>query len=318
MRKGALCLGIVTLLVAVPSLGRPAAFSALNIDFLGRGGSPQGLVARPGGPDNLFWNPSGLAYAASPSGLVFAGYMDYLVGMRGGTAGYLGSGGARLGYGSYISYLSSGSIPVTTWDDPIGGRGGTFTYGEFVAGVACGGEVRPHLSLGGALKLARETMENVTATGVFADLGGTLSLHRGQARDDGLKAYVSIVGRNIGLRTWETKDAKAPSNAEIGLAVAAPGGRASAGLAFYLGRHGQREARLGMSALLSDEFEVRLGWRKRVGIASDGAFDFPWQRGLIAGFGVSLGKFWIDYTYEDASPLDAIHRFGLRASLKPG
>jgi hypothetical protein len=84
-----------------------------------------------------------------------------------------------------------------------------------------------------------------------------------------------------------------------------------------MGRSGRREARFGLAAMLSREFEARLGWRRRVGEGSDAAFGFPWQRGLNAGFGVYLGKFWVDYTYEDASPLDAVHRFALRADIKP-
>jgi hypothetical protein len=57
---------------------------------------------------------------------------------------------------------------------------------------------------------------------------------------------------------------------------------------------------------------MRLGYRRRTGAISDSANDLPWERGLSAGFGVGFGRIWVDYTYEDASPLDNIHRFGIR------
>ena len=107
-----------------------------------------------------------------------------------------------------------------------------------------------------------------------------------------------------------------PTGTEIGLAAESAWGQRG-GVSVLMGKDGEREVRLGMAASLSSEFEIRLGWRRRVGTGSDETYGFAWQRGLVAGFGVSLGRFWVDYTYEDASPLDAIHRFALRADIRP-
>ncbi|MFH1219408.1 MAG: hypothetical protein V1694_03030 [Candidatus Eisenbacteria bacterium] len=300
-------LPVIVLVAALltPVDSSAAGFSAANIDFLGRGGSLQGLTARPGEIDNVVWNPSGLAYFRSAKGLGFAGYMDYLVGFRGGAAGYMGSAG-RLGYGSYIQYLSSTSLTVTSWDDPTGGRGESFSSGEMVVGVSCGAKILPVLALGGGLKLAREAIDDETAEGALADLSGTLSL--------GAHTYVGIVGRNLVLGLWSADLGKPPTNVEAALAVVLAEGRTSAGISLGFARAGRREARLGISALLSDDFEARFGYGRRIGIASDSAYGFTWARGLTAGFGIWLGRFWIDYTYEDTSPLDGIHRFAVRAA----
>jgi len=186
-----------------------------------------------------------------------------------------------------------------------------------VGAVAGGIEVLPAVYAGGALKLDRQDLKGLAASCLAADLGGTVRFLGGKdARDS--KAYASVTVRNLRLAVWEMKGVTPPTGAELGLAADLLEGRASAGLSVYAGRRGQREVRVGLAGLLTSEFEARLGWRRRIGKASDSDFDFAWRRGLTAGFGVCLGRFWLDYAYEDASPLDGIHRFGLRVSLPRG
>jgi hypothetical protein len=305
---------VAATLVAVPLACRAETFTALNIDFLGHGGAPQGLAAKAGDVGNVFWNPAGLACSRAATPMAFAGYMDYVAGIRGGAVGYLSAPRPHSGHGFYLTYLASGSMRATDWDDPLGGRGDTFTYSEVVAAAVGGVQVLPAVYAGGALKLGRENLETLGASCLAADLGGTVRFLGGAGAEDA-KAYASITARNIKLAVWEIKDTKLPTGAELGLATDFLAGRASAGLSIYAGRLGRREARIGVAGLLTDEFEARLGWRRRIGKASDSEFDLGWRRGLSAGFSVGLGRFYFDYTYEDASPFDGIHRFGLRASL---
>jgi len=309
---------VATAVVAVAAASSSAAdFSSLNVDFLGRLGAPQGMVALPGTPANAVGNPSGLALLKSPAGEGFAVYMDYLAGMRGAAAGYVWSTAAGHGFGAYVSYLSSGSIDLTTWSDPVGGDR-TFSYGGLAAGLSGGGRIGGRLLVGAGIKLARDNIDDVAASGAFLDAGATLRLRGASSPDSGGALYLAIAGRNVVLGTWgeESGGSSEAFATELGLSVASPSGACS-GVSVAVGRDGRREVRLGAAAKLSGEFEARLGWRRRIGAGSDAAFDFPWQRGLSAGFGVSLGRFWVDYTYEDQSPLDAVHRFALRAAITP-
>lgn len=301
-------------LCTLQSRSRASTFSVLNTDFLGRGGH-KGLVANAGDMDDIFWNASGLAFAAS-SGAA-ATYMDYLVDVGGGVACYM-AGGGTVGYGIHVSYLSSGTYARTAWDDPAGEGGDTFTHGEFAMGMSAGMRVRPYLAFGSGIKFGRYELDGVTGSGIFADLSATARIYALQAAENiAPGVYVTLVTRNLPLVVSEDTHDGVPRNAELGFALKLPGQRASTGLSFYFGRDGRREARFGFSALLSSEFEARLGYRRRIGRLSDSANDLPWERGIMAGFGIGFGRFWVDYTLEDASPLDNIHRFGLRALLGP-
>jgi hypothetical protein len=309
-----LCLATLCLLVVAAGSAGAATFSCLNLDLLGSGGALQGLMARPGGIDNALWNPSGLAGLETSRGVGFAGYTDYLAGTRGATAGYAWSARPGRGFGAYVSYLSAGTIPLSTWSDPVGGDQ-SFSYGEVVAGFSGGGGIGRHLRVGAGLKVDRENLDDVAAAGAFLDLSASVRLAGSSVTSRGLEAYLCAAARNITLGKWGPGAEAAPVNTEFGLAAVLPPG-VCAGASFLACGEGKREMRVGLATLLSGEFEARLGWRRRIGTGSDSAYGLPWQRGLTAGFGVGLGKFWVDYTYEDASPLDGIHRFGLRAGTR--
>ncbi len=291
-------------------------FSALNIDLLGRGGGTHGRVAAAGEIDNVLWNSSGLGFANSS--VVAAGYMDYLVSLGGGTAAYMGVG-ERFGYGIQASYLSSDTYAKTGLDDQVGQRGVTFKYGDLVLGVSGGMKLLPYLSVGTGLKFARYELDDVTGSGLAADLSGTVRVYPlDDTNEPGSAVYVSLVTRNLTLFRWQDEESAIPRNSEAGLVLRLPGNDLSTGTSVYMGEDGRREIRFGLAARPSKEFEVRLGYRKRVGRFADASNDLPWERGIMAGFGIGLGRFWIDYTFEDASPLDNIHRFALRTSLARG
>lgn len=300
-------------LAGVGSVSRASSFSTLNIDFLGRGGT-HGLAGRIGDIDNVVWNPSGLGQPDGDAG--YASYMDYLVGVRGGSAGYRGTWKAT-GYGVYVSYISSGTVARTGWTDPTGGLGATYTHTEVILGASQGLEVMRNLGLGWGLKLARLNLDDTASSGAFADISATFRVKpwgSGDASESSVQA--SFIMRNLTLLSWGDKTGEAPLNAELATSLQFPADRLSLGMSLYAGRNDRREIRAGISALLSDEFEVRLGYRRRVGSMGDSEAGLPWQRGLVGGFGVGFGRLWLDYSFEDASPLDGIHRFGLRARLQ--
>lgn len=304
------------LLILVPACGA-STLSVLNLDFLGRGGGTMGLAARVDSPDNVCWNSSALAFGRGNA--AFAGYMDYLVGVRGGTVGYMGKAQDDHGYGVWVSYLSSGALIQTGFDDPTGGGGETFKHTELMAGLAAGTALLPYLSVGAAVKLARQDLDDFSASGLLGDLSVTFKAYSPDPKVSSLPGiYTSYIARNIMVTRWGDKEGDLPGNSEAGVALEFPGGDVVAGFSFYFGEGGRREIRWGLAAGLSEEFELRVGYRKRTGLISDHANDLPWERGLLAGFGLGFGPVRLDYTYEDGSPLDNIHRFAITTIPGPG
>jgi hypothetical protein len=284
-----------------------SAFSVLAVDFAGRAGAPQGLIAAAGQPENAVWNPSGLAEIESPA--AFVGYMDYMVGIRGGAAGYVGRAGWG-GYGCYGCFLTTGDVRETAWDDPAGEMGRTFSHNEFALGLASGVSIGRMVVAGGALKAARQDLDGEAASALLIDLSGGVRIRPSREGSSGPEVRACLVVRNVPLSRWGGGDA--PQSSEVGLGLELPGRRLLAGLSLLLGRGSRREVRAGLAALVSRDLEGRLGYRRRIGDLGDGANGLPWSRGLNAGFGVRFGRFWLDYTFEDASPLDNVHRFAVR------
>ncbi|MFZ1946524.1 MAG: hypothetical protein WAW06_03180 [bacterium] len=306
-------LGSVSLVVAALVLGLAgragcSGFASSDIDFLGRGGG-WGLVARQGDVDNIFWNASGLGRSEASGGSAFATYLDYHAGVKGGAVGYLGHGRPSWSWGCFVSYLSSGEMALTSWEDPTGGLGASFSYSDVVGGAAFGVRAIPAVLLGAAVKAARQTMDGVSESTVLGDLSATAALWEGA----GGEGYACIVGRNWVLGASETDLGEESGSVEAGLGLKFPTGLTSVGCSMVFDRAGGREARFGVAGLLSEEFEARLGYRRGVGAQSDASYGFAWHRGLTAGFSVSFGRLWMDYAYENADPLGGVHRIGLRS-----
>ncbi|MGD9400762.1 MAG: hypothetical protein PVF95_00685 [bacterium] len=299
-------LGILVI-AAFPSACWSSSFSAANIGMLPGAAPTQAYVSEVPELNDFWWNPAGLGYLDRVE--VAGGYMDYLTSLKGGLAGFGAPTGRGWSYDVYISYLSTGQVTRTDFNDPTGGEGETFTFGELMGGFAAGMRLHDRLSAGAGLKFAREQLDADFRTGVLADVGGAFRLYGGGAR--GLSAYVSAVGRNM-IIAQDGDGGGSPAGLEAGFSLAGSGGTPfSGGVSYYIGQRGVREVRSGVIGLISEDFRVRAGYRRRVGENSDSQAGFSWLRGLTAGFGVRFGKFWLDYTYEDSSPLDAIHRFGV-------
>ena len=308
---------IVIAAVLVSDASCASTFGLLGVDFLGRGGGGQGMVARTGDIDNVVWNPSGLGFRA-PSGL-FASFMDYLVELDGGTVGFsLGRG--KAGYGAYVSYLASGKLARTGWGDQVGSLDDTFLHREWIAGAAGGVQVLSGLTLRLGLKIARQELDDLASMCSLIDVGSTVQIYPlGPGVETGLSVRAAFVSRTLVLTRWEDTGGEVPGNSELGVAIESSRSHISGGLSLYFGADGRREVRAGVNAAPSSEFEARVGYRRRIGHMSDGAYDLPWERGLMGGFGVGFGRLWVNYTYENASPLDSIHRLGLTVLLgQPG
>jgi len=310
LRPRVLHIVVPFVIVALPSVCLPASFSAANIGMLPGAAPTQAYVSEVADLNDFWWNPAGLAYLERVE--IAGGYMDYLTSLKGGLAGFGSPTRRGWAYDFYLSYLSTGQVDRTDFDDPTGGVGETFTFGELVGGFSAGMKLHGRVAAGVGLKFAREQLDADFKTGVLADFGASFRVYGGEAwPGDGLAAYLSAVAKNL-LIFEDGDDGRSPAGLAVGASLAGAGDVPfSGGFSFYMGQMGVREVRAGVVGLLSKEFRARLGYRRRVGENSDASAGFSWVRGLTAGFGIRFGKVWVDYTYEDSSPLDAIHRFGL-------
>jgi hypothetical protein len=245
--------------------------------------------------------------------------MDYLVGVKGGSVGYVDGRPANQGYGLWVSYLTSGSLSRTDFDDPTGAVGTSFRYTEVVTGLSGARSLLPYLSVGAALKVARQDVDGFSTSGIFGDASVSFKAYSPDPKTSPYpRIYTSYIARNLEVARWGDAAGGVPVNSEIAIAFDFPGSDLATGVSFYFGDRRRREVRWGVEAALSDEFEIRLGYRRRTGHLSDRANDLPWERGLTGGFSLGFGSIWIDYAFEDASPLDNIHRFVLRSTLAGG
>lgn len=310
MRLRILQILLSLVVMVLPSVCTPASFSAANIGILPGAAPTQVYVSEIADLNDFWWNPAGLGYLRRAEAA--GGYMDYLASLKGGLAGFGAPAGHGWAYDFYLSYLSTGQVDRTDFDDPTGGAGETFSFGELVGGLSAGMKLHETVSAGASLKFAREQLDADFKTGVLADVGAAFRFYGGDAwPGGGLAAYLSAVGKNL-LIAQDDDDGQSPVSLEAGISLAGAGSTPfSGGFSFYMGRSGVREVRAGVVGLISGEFRARVGYRRRVGENSDASAGFSWVRGLTAGFGVRFNKVWVDYTYEDSSPLDAIHRFGL-------
>lgn len=310
MRSRDLRILTIMLIALLPSICASSSFRAANIGMLPGAAPTQAYVSEIHEMNDFWWNPAGLGYLGRVEAA--GGYMDYLTSLKGGLAGFGAPTRRGWAYAVYISYLSTGQMTRTDFDDPTGGGGQTFVFGELVGGFSAGMRLHDRISAGAGLKFASEQLDSDYRTGVLADLGGAFRFYgSGPEEARGLCAYLSAVGRNI-LIARDGEGGGSPAGFEAGVSLAGSGITPfSGGVSFYIGQRGVREVRAGIIGLISRDFRGRAGYRRRVGDNSDSEAGFSWHRGLTAGFGVRFGRIWLDYTYEDSSPLDAIHRFGI-------
>ncbi len=299
-------------LQAVSEKASAECYSPAVID-MGDGTANLGFIADRERTSNISFNPALLA-GGDPLSVNF-GYANYLVTSRTVMISFKGRV-RKLGFGIHTSYLSGGVINRTTGDDPAGQASGSFTYSESSVGVGIGTQLVSWLDLGGFVRFARIDAEDYAKTRGFFDSGAIVNLQK----------LLFGVGKgwelNLGLVTRGVEISRGSKCEEekIGQEISVNASIPKKGLRFALGwlssTSGSREVRGGLVLKPAEDFELILGSRRRLGEFGDSRQGFPWHRGLIAGFGLRFGTHWLNYTYEDASPLQGIHRFVLRSVFR--
>lgn len=287
----------LVLAFALPVRAR-AAGGAESLDFLlmdtharavGLGGAYTALAAD---ANALHYNPAGLG-GLKQSEATFM-HNKYVQGL---SQEHLAFASAQ-GWSVNVDYLSFGSIERTTFADKSG-TGAKFGINDLSVGAGYGRTLFDNFSVGGGVKILREQVDNVTASGFALD-GGVLY---GVPQVKGLSLGLAL--QNIGpeMKFQKTKE-KLPLNARAGAAYAFPALGAMHTVALDVSKARTDKMRLGFGAesILGKAIAVRVGYTTV----------------NEAGMGMTAGVGWIvnnaasiDYAIVPFDDLGIAHRISL-------
>ncbi len=270
--------------VSARAMGMAEAFTAAADDISSVYYNPAGLV-------RLFGRQAQATYVSMPADVA---YYYGAVGMP------LESVGGVLGIGLYT--LTSGSMPVRTYEMAPDGNGQTFSWNDFAASVSYGRYLTDRFSVGFTVKYIGEYSYNISASGWSADVGTNY--------DTGFRGFrIGMVITNFGPDLkMESKAYPLPINFKFGgcinviqndnnlLTFAAEGAHPSDNLEKY---------NTGFEYSFKERLILRLG--ERFNYDSDG-----FTAG--AGFRIPLGgdrDMQVDYAYQDFGVLTEVHRVSM-------
>lgn len=297
--------GLLVLGPAAPR-ARAASAGAESFDFLnldanaravGLGGAYTALATDGAA---LHYNPAGLGRARANE----ASFMhDQFV--QGVSQEYLGFA-SRSGFGAQLNFLSLSGVPRTTISQPDG-TGSSFGVSDLALGAGYGRSFGRDFSLGVGGKYLRETIDDVSAGGLAADLGMLYSVPNAE----GLTLGASLLNLGPAVRFQRGKS-KLPFTGRAGAAYKfeALGGEKL--LALDLSRTGSDKVRfgLGLEAVVMEALALRAGFTTRHDLGL----------GVTAGLGWSMPNLSFDYGFVPLGDLGIAHRVSvaLRWGAKPG
>lgn len=276
---------------AAQSAAGATAFDFLNLDVSARPVGMAGAYTALATDSNaLLYNPAGLAgVAANEATFTHNQYVE------GVTQEYL-SYASTQHWGLSVNFLNWGGIGRTTLSQP-GGTGSEVGYNDLAFG---GGYARSlgALSLGVGLKMLREQIDDVTATGFALDGGALYRVERVQG------LVVGAALRNVGPDVkFQTTKEKLPTELRVGAGYSRVAFGAGHTAAFDLGKDRFDNAKLGfgLESVLGRILAVRLGYTTR----NDAGM------GIAAGVGWLLESARFDYAIVPFDDLGVAHRVSL-------
>jgi long-subunit fatty acid transport protein len=248
----------------------------------------------------LYYNPAGLVQLGGREAVfTLVNYPADIEYKFAGVALPLSFGGV-LGLSFYG--LSSGDIPLTTYEYPLGVDGWTFGANDYAFGLTYSRYLTDRFSLGVTVKMIDELFEEERATGWAADVGTNYNT--------GFRNFkITMVITNFGPdMTFISQSYPLPINFHFGAAIdVLDGGRHRATFAME-GSHPSdnlEKYNAGLEYWYSDMFALRIGDRFEHDLSG-----ITW--GL--GFRMPLGeerKFSVDYARQDFGVLGDIDRYTL-------
>ena len=296
------CPGALAVLLAGAQAASGAAgttpFEFLSLDANARpvalGGAYTALAAD---SNALLYNPAGLGLVESHEATFM--HDQHFEGVHQEYASFA----ARQGWGLQLNYLSYGELPKTTISNKTGAGLGSYGISDLAFSGGYGRKLLPGLSVGGALKYIRESLENVSGQGTALDAG---VLYVPEALPG---ARFGAAFRNFGPDVkFQREDEKLPLQLRFGAAYSRPllGQALTMALDVVKARGDGPGLCLGVEAVLAERLPVRLGYDRRNDAGP----------GLTAGFGWIQGPAQFDYAFVSYGDLGAAHR--VSATLRWG
>lgn len=293
---------ILLAVLATPSSAAPPGFAFLNVPVGARGAGLAGAHASVAtGPEAAFWNPAGLA---TVDGLqASATHVEFLSRLR---HEQFALAGRAYGGGLAASVRAMYSEAITARDE-LGNETGSFGTHDLEFRLAYGRRAAGGLSLGGAVELVRERLDDESAMTYAFGLGGAFE----PARWPGLR--VALVADHLGPSArYSLGDAE---GAPVGLPASAQGGvsyrrAVGSGLALL----GSLESRVtvgrtGVGMLGAELTHPASGMALRAGARLNDD-----ESSMAYGAGCALQRLQVDYAFVPfRDDLGDTHRFSLGA-----
>lgn len=296
MRTLAVLLSGGLLALQAPAQAGSAGAEPFNFLFLDANARAVGLsgacTARASDVNALLYNPAGLAGVKKHQATFM--HNQYFQDISQEYLGYA----SPYGWGASFNYLSYGDIPRTTVSNQAGAGLGSFGASDMALSAGYGRELRDGLAAGAAVKMVRESLDDVSATGFALDLGLLYSF----PAVDGLSVGAAL--QNLGPKVkFDSAEESLPMNLRLGGAYSFEilGRQSSASLDLTRERSEDMLAAAGFEMAAAESFPVRLGYNTR---NEDGP-------GITAGLGYINGDLSFDYAFAPFKELGAAHRLSV-------
>jgi hypothetical protein len=257
--------------------------------------------------NSVMWNPAGLSKLPDLQitfmhTIWFASiFYDYLAAAY--PAGEIGT------FGLGIVYVNSG--PINSWDN-VGNPGAPFTASDLGINLAYGTHISKDLDLGVTLKLFNETIKDSGAFGFAADIGG---LYKLPIKDLTLGVCVQNLGPNFGFG----EAFMLPIMAKAGICYTGVK-NLTVDLDYIQPIETRGILALGMEYWYKDIVCLRMGYQYQGEIDPQDLFTDVASPGVMAGFvagaGIKIDIYEIDYAFRQYGVLDSTHRIGLTLKFK--
>ena len=267
----------------------------------------------------IFYNPAGLPYLYSKEAMFTHIELPAGINLEFFSVGLpLESIGGVLGIGG--SFLTTGAIPLTTYENPRGldafGNQQYFDAGEYAVTVSYGRYLTDRFSVGFTMKYITSELADVRASGWAADVG---TLYNTGFRD--FKVGMAITNFGPDMKHLQT-DTPLPINFHFGAAINVIEADNHLAVFSMEGSHPSdnlEKYNMGMEYWFQDKYALRIGAR----LNNDVDADFRIENGAIlrdAGIGITAGgglrlpfgeerELRVDYAYQDYKILSEVHRF---------
>ncbi len=264
----------------------------------GMGGAQTGVAT---GVTAQFWNPALLATLQNPE--VGALHASWLQDLSYEWVGYARPLGSSLGVGSVsAAYFHMPSIQgVDEFNNPTG----TFRVYDLAITAGLSRPVARGVNVGANLKMIRQNLATVSATGVAADFGVAAAV---------LGGTVGLAVQNVGPNMAYSDAASYPLPQQIRFGVSRGflQERLLVAADYNSPRNYFNDVRLGTEFKAHRNISIRLGYRYELGSSNDPV------TGLSYGLGLHFGPASLDYAMTPSNDFDNVQRFAFGYSFGGG